>query len=234
MHALVVFMVFSLADVFSVRLTAAEPSAPKPSSIHTLYLVRHGNYEENQPGDESVVKGLTPLGLAQARLIAARLRALPVTFTSLTSSTYTRARQTAGVIGEEFPALELKQDPLLCECLPRTHVPQKRPDANENDFTAAEAQLNQAFAKFFIPAHDHDAHDLLICHGNVIRWFVTKALQVDTQAWLGFSVAHASLTIIQIKPDGTCKVLAVGDSGHIPPNLLSGLTRAPEPQLVPP
>jgi hypothetical protein len=34
-------------------------------------------------------------------------------------------------------------------------------------------------------------------------------------------VAHASMTVIQVQPDGSAKVLAVGDSGHIPSPLLS-------------
>ena len=48
-----------------------------------------------------------------------------------------------------------------------------------------------------------------------------KALRVDTRAWLGMSVPHGSLTVIQVQPDGSAKVLAVGDSGHIPSPLLS-------------
>jgi hypothetical protein len=35
------------------------------------------------------------------------------------------------------------------------------------------------------------------------------------------SVPHASLTVIQVYADGSTKVLAVGDSGHIPSPLLS-------------
>jgi serine/threonine-protein phosphatase PGAM5 len=218
----------------SVTLPAAEPpTAPASGPVRTLYLIRHGHYDESQPGDESVVKGLTPLGSAQARLVSARLRGLPVTFTSLTSSTYTRARQTAGIIAEEFPSLEPKADPLLCESTPHTWRTEAIKNEKPADLDAAEKQLNQAFAKYFVPAKTRDEHDLLVCHGNVIRWFVTKALGVDTHAWLGFSVAHCSLTIVQIKPNGTFKVFAVGDTGHMPANLQSGLVspreRSPHP-----
>ena len=27
------------------------------------------------------------------------------------------------------------------------------------------------------PSAEGDAHDLLVCHANVIRWYVTRALQ---------------------------------------------------------
>jgi serine/threonine-protein phosphatase PGAM5 len=218
-------------------LFAAEPATPAatrppPAFPRTLYLIRHGAYDTTeQPGDESTAYGLVPLGVAQARLIAARLRGMPVTFDSLISSTLTRARQTAQVIGQSFPTLTLKTDPLLCECLPPMRNPQ--PDVNPADMAAAETQLNEAFAKYFIPATDRDRNDIIVAHGNVLRFWIMKALGVDTQAWLGLSIAHCSLTIIRVKPDGSCSVLAVGDTGHIAPNMLSGLVRT-DPQLVVP
>ena len=100
------------------------------------------------------------------------------------------------------------------------------------EIAAAEQQLDAAFAKYFVPARDRDEHDILVCHGNVTRYFVTKALGVDTRSWLGMSVAHCSLTVIQVKPDGTFRITAVGDVGHIPPNLQSGAMPGAEPQLT--
>jgi serine/threonine-protein phosphatase PGAM5 len=205
-----------------------------PGFTRTIYLVRHGNYDEATKGDEDVIGGLTPLGLAQARLVAARLAGMPVTFSSLITSPMTRARQTAGVVNQSLPRLQLQITPVLRECTPRTWRADIMKDTPPAKAAAAEAQLNTAFAKYFVPAQGSDQHDILVCHGNVIRYFVTKALGVDSQAWLGFAVAHASLTIIQVNAQGACKVIAVGDSGHIPPNLQSGLTRAENPQLVAP
>ena len=46
-------------------------------------------------------------------------------------------------------------------------------------------------------------------------------LKVDAPVWAGMSVAHASLTVIEVRPDGSARVLAVGDSGHIPSPLVS-------------
>ena len=211
---------------------SAQPAAA--AHTRTIYLIRHGAYDvSDQSGDETTAYALTPLGLAEARLIAARLRGMPVTFDSLVSSTYTRARQTADVINQSLPQLNHETTKLLCECLPPTRVPQNRPDATPENLAAAEKQLDQAFAKYFVPATDHDRHDILVCHGNVIRYFVMKALNVDSKAWTGFNIAHCSLTIIQVRSDGSCKVLEVGDTGHLPPNMLSGQT-AHDPQLVAP
>lgn len=60
-----------------------------------------------------------PIGIAQARLVAARLRGMPVTFSSLVSSTMPRARQNAAFVGQSVPGLVLEATPLLCECTPR-------------------------------------------------------------------------------------------------------------------
>jgi serine/threonine-protein phosphatase PGAM5 len=44
-------------------------------------------------------------------------------------------------------------------------------------------------------------------------------------------VAHASVTIIQVRADGAIRVIAVGDVGHVPPNLQSWGTDE-DPQLT--
>lgn len=56
----------------------------------------------------------------------------------------------------------------------------------------------------------------------------SAALGVDTSAWLEMSVHNASLTVIRVEADGRFKVLAVGDSGHLPPMMHTGATGDPE------
>ena len=220
------------ALVIALSLRAAEPAAAPAPATRTIYLIRHGNYD---PADKKSDGGtLTPLGIAQARLVAARLRSLPVNFTSLHASTMTRADQTARIIQQSLSQLTAQMSPLLRECTPRSRRADLMAKEKPADLDAAEAQLNQAFATYFVPARGADQHDILVCHGNVIRYLVTKALGVDTQAWLNLSLAHCSLTIIQVAPDGSFKVLAFADAGHIPPNLQSGLTAKADPQLVAP
>lgn len=212
-------------------VTVAQSAAPAPGPTRTLYLVRHGQYDA-KPDAGPDGPGLTPLGIAQAKLVATRLHGLSVTFTSLNASTMTRARETALFVGQSFPGLTLQAAPLLREGTPRSYlIANEKPE----DAAAVEAQFNEAFARYFVPAKDRDAHDILVCHGNVIRYFVTKALGVDTQTWLGLAVTHCSLTVIQVAADGSFKVHAVGDSGHIPPNLSSGLLPStPVPRLAVP
>jgi len=61
----------------------------------------------------------------------------------------------------------------------------------------------------------------VVCHGNVIRYFVTRALDVDTEAWLGMSIGNCSLTTISVAADGSTKLLCFSDIGHLPPNLVT-------------
>ena len=211
----------------------APSGSSEPLHTRTIYLVRHGAYDRVESGDETTSDALSALGLAQARLIAARLRGMPVTFNSLVSSTLLRAKQTAMVIHQSLPDVPFQTTTLLCECLPRTSREDAMRGVPVAELDAAEAQLNEAFATYFVPAKGSDENDILVCHGNVIRYLVMKALGVDTKAWTGFTVGNASLTVIQVTPHGTFRVLGVGDVGHIPPDLQSGLVGA-DPQLVAP
>jgi serine/threonine-protein phosphatase PGAM5 len=196
-----------------------------------VYLVRHGAYDTNSKVDPAVGGSLTPLGIVEARLLGNRLRGLPLHFDSITSSTMERARETAEIIHESLPDVGLRQSPDLTECTP----PAARPleGASLDEQVACAKRLDHVFAEDFKPATIADRSDLIVAHGNVIRYLVTKALGVDTRAWPGFSLAHGSLTIIRVRADGTMSVAAVGDVGHIPANLQSWGSTA-DPQLVAP
>jgi serine/threonine-protein phosphatase PGAM5 len=197
----------------------SEEVAPKTDGVRTVYLIRHGDYDHADERDPYVGKGLVPLGVAQARLVAARLRGMPVTFTSLQSSTMTRARETALVIGEEFPALPLETSKLISECTPPTRRQDIMEGETAEDLEACTRQLEEAFPRIFAPSPEADRHDIVVCHGNVIRYFVTRVLGVDTAAWLGMSIGNCSLTVVQVWPTGSMQLLSFSDVGHLPPNL---------------
>ena len=59
-------------------------------------------------------------------------------------------------------------------------------------------------------------NDLLVCHGNVIRWFVCNALGVDTNQWTRMEITNASLTVITIKSDGTARLEIFNEVAHLP------------------
>ena len=206
--------------------------AAESNYVHTFYLIRHGTYLPDPKASPEPGPGLTPLGLAQARLAGARLASLPVRFNAITSSTLTRAQQTAVEIRAALPQVPGSASSLLSECTPPSTAP--APDAAASAAQAAcKQRFDAAFEKLIVPAKDGDRHDVFVCHGNVIRYFVTKALGIDTRLYANFGISNASLTILRVRADGSMQVMAVGDAGHIPPNLQSYGGDA-DPQLVAP
>jgi serine/threonine-protein phosphatase PGAM5 len=201
--------------------TVAYAQVPKPAA-RTIVLVRHGHYADDG-ANSPLGPGLSPIGIAQAKLVAARLAGMPGNFDAVYASPLTRAQETARVIASEI-GMKVETVAALEECTPATRRKEIMEREKPEDLKACAAQLDALFAQHFVPASGSERRELLVCHGNVTRYLVTRALGVDTTAWLEMSIAHASLTEIRVEPDGTFKVISVGDSGHIPPNLLTGAT----------
>ncbi|HEX7706145.1 MAG TPA: histidine phosphatase family protein [Thermoanaerobaculia bacterium] len=226
-------MLLALASVIvSVASASQATEAPQPAA-RTILLIRHGAYVAD-PANPSPGPGLSPLGVAQARLAAARIAGLTGTPDALFTSPMTRAHETAKVIAADLPGVPLEIVPDLAECTPATR--RKEVTARETPEKMAEcaARLDGLFNARFIPSRGTPRREILVCHGNVIRYLTTRALGVDTEAWLEMSVGHASVTEIIVEPDGRFKVISLGDTGHIPPNLLTGATGMTEKSLAVP
>ncbi|HLP26647.1 MAG TPA: histidine phosphatase family protein [Acidobacteriota bacterium] len=190
-------------------LTALSSFAADPVT-RTLYLVRHGYYDAAPGADSKTANALNPTGRAQAGLLAAHLAALPVKFSAVTSSEFTRARETGDAIAAKL-ALPCARDARLNECTPPGFgIAEKDVDAE------AIAQLERAWQHYTQPAKDASTSEVLACHGNVIRWFVCRALGVDTTRWTRMEIANCSLTIIQVRADGATRLQVFNDVSHIP------------------
>lgn len=215
------FIIITILLTFSVtEYINSQTSETEKKGTRTIYLIRHGHYDEADERDEYTGKELTPLGISQARLVATRLKSMSVSFNSLVSSTMTRAKQTALIINKEFPELELKQNPLISECTPPTWRKDVMAKTDSTEVTACVENIERAFQEYFIPSPDEkDRNDIIVCHGNVIRYFVTKVLEVDPLSWLQMSITNCSLTIIRISPNGSMKLDTFSDYGHIPENM---------------
>lgn len=226
MHRQLAVLCLLAASLLATIPARAAEDAPA-AAARTIVLVRHGLYEPDPKIDEAVGPHLSPLGAAQAKLAGARLAETPVAFDGMYASPMQRARDTAAIIGESFPGRRFEVVDDLAECTPPTRRVEVTKDEKPEDMAACKARLDRVFARFFVPATGEPRRDLLVCHGNVIRYLVTRALGVDTAAWLEMSVHNASITTIRVEPDGRFKVIAVGESGHIPPGMLSGATGDP-------
>lgn len=210
-HALFCLVLISL---FAGSSRAVLPTRDDP--VRTLWLIRHGEYEHgvDRMPDEG---GLVALGRQQTRLLAARLDGYPVVFTSLQASTMTRARQTAALLAEAFPGLPLSLHDDIRECTPPTTRRDIMQDLEPGEAEDCEKALNAAWKRLFVPATAAgDEHDIVVCHGNVIRWFTARVLENEAENWLEASIANCSLTVVQVRSDGSTKLISYADSGHIP------------------
>jgi serine/threonine-protein phosphatase PGAM5 len=211
---------------------ALPPSPPATPQARTLVLVRHGHYVPGPSANPDLGPGLSPVGVAQARMAGARLAALPSGFDALFVSPLQRARDTAATISGDFPGRKFTVVDDLAECTPPTSDATITARETPADLATCQAQLERDFARFFRPAVGKPETDMLVCHGNVIRYLVTRALGVDSKSWFKMSVGHASITTIRIEADGRMRVIAVGDVGHLPHNFLTGATGNPERSLA--
>lgn len=58
--------------------------------------------------------------------------------------------------------------------------------------------------------------EIVVCHGNVIRYCVLRALQLPPEAWLRTAAWNCSMTTLEVRPDGGVSLHAFGDKGHLP------------------
>jgi serine/threonine-protein phosphatase PGAM5 len=172
-------------------------------------------YDRVDSLDDRVANGMNALGHEQARLLGARLASLPVRPRLLVSSTLTRARETGDDLGVIL-GMPCGRDSLLEECSPPSLRDSAATAEDRAESAACESTLEAAWTKYVRPSPDADAHDVLVCHGNVIRWFVTRALGADSRRWITMTIGNASLTILAVRPDGSVRLAMYSDVGHIP------------------
>lgn len=215
--------------LLAAPLQAVEVSAP---ATRTIVLVRHGDYLPDPAADPKLGPHLAPIGVAQAHLVGARLAGLPTRFDAMLVSPVQRARDTAAIIAGDFPGRHFEVVDDLAECTPPARRTEATRGERPTDLAACKRQLDRLFTHYFRPATGHAQTVLMVCHGNVIRNMVVRALGVDSKAWLEMSVGNASITRILVEADGRFKVISVGDVGHLPPGLRTGATGDPERSLV--
>ena len=150
-------------------------------------------------------------------------------------STMTRATETGDLIleelGEELKAAVFteKEPPSSCDLIregapvaPVPAHPAWKPD--EFDFFQEGGRIEAGFRKHLYradPDETAEVVDVLVCHGNVIRYFVCRALQFSPDAWLHFNVNNASITHLNLRPSGRVSIHNIGEAGHLPKKMLT-------------
>lgn len=193
-----------------------------------LYLARHGEHRDAEHGVQD--GPLSPRGVRQAKLLAARIGGVP--FTDVWHAPTVSATETAKLLAAELPSVQPKPSVLLFDCVPSGPTPEtpKSFDAwfhsvTPEEIEAGRAQMADALDAFVTPGRG-ERHDLLITHNFVIGWFVRQALDAPEWRWLGVNQAHCGLTVLRVRTGRPITLLTHNDLAHLPVELRTGL---PEP-----
>ena len=62
------------------------------------------------------------------------------------------------------------------------------------------------------PQHEFE---VIVCQGNVIRYFAMRSLQLPPEAWLRLCTFNCSLTYLTVRPNGRVSCRSIGDVGHL-------------------
>lgn len=200
-----------------------------------IYLIRHGQYFQREKhitdgppvgpeADQITIEqdgGLTAVGVEQAELLAARFEALSINV--IHSSSLPRALETAQIIARGFPAASFTEHRDLWECVP--HVPAKlasQAASLPTELLSHEKALaDSAFQKYFQVNGENDVSEVLVCHGNIIRYFICRALGITADAWVDMETCNCSISSVSIAPDGERKLVSLNDTGHLPNELIT-------------
>lgn len=161
-------------------------------------------------------------------------------------SNLARAKETADIIARHLDdSVDIgSPDPLLNEARPCHTIPGSRASPSAIQKTdEGHAQVEAAFRKYFYRSDysdpkDNEQHldstttpvdsndspqptethefEIVVCHANVIRYFLCRALQLPPEAWLRFCNFNCSLTYLTIRPTGSVSCRMFGDVGHLP------------------
>lgn len=191
----------------------------KTRAVRHVYLIRHGQYQTRTKFEDQ--KQLTELGNEQADWAGRALSESKIPFSRFVQSGLIRAIQTAGIINKHLQFKKIEQDVDLNEGFPILPEPAGRfaDDLAKGRIEIETERMERVFHRYIhrpVPTQIEDSHEVIVCHANVIRYFVCRALQIPADAWLRFNLFHCSITHLAFTSDGRVICYGVGDVGHVP------------------
>lgn len=157
-----------------------------------------------------------------------------------------RAVQTMDILKSHLgPQVTVEVDPMLAEGWPCVPEPYKDPESiRPSKLFTESARVEAVFRKYCHRVTDHkqksqssppaekeapvetsfpeseketeEEYIVLVCHQNIIRYFVCRALQLPPEAWLRFRGSNCGITEIIISDDGRVALEKFADVGHLP------------------
>jgi serine/threonine-protein phosphatase PGAM5 len=191
-------------------------------AVRTLYVIRHGQYKRGpDPLDDF---GLTDIGYQQALITAQALKDLPIK--AIYTSTLLRAVETTGVIAGCFAPNLIRTFDDLCETVPfipqkhAAYFAEKMPHLTPELVARARSIVDGAYARLFVPPTDtQDVEEIIVAHGNIIQYFVTRVLDAPADLWTNMDTYNCGITRVKISSTNINKLISFNDFGHLPPEL---------------
>lgn len=178
----------------------------------TLLLIRHGQYEAD--GGR-----LTPLGREQALITGRWLveqngtpRAL-----SLWSSTLPRARESAELIAHSFPLVKVRSVGVLREGM---YSKVKGYEIPARERKEDRARASAAWSRFFRTSRS-DRLEIVVCHGNLIRYLVCRVLHAPVVRWTRMNSNHCGITRVLVRDTGAIRMVTYNETSHLPSKLVT-------------
>jgi serine/threonine-protein phosphatase PGAM5 len=180
--------------------------ASKTPPLHFVHMIRHGQYVQSPPEGDGP---LTVLGRRQAAAAARYLARWPIA--RMWSSDLQRAIETAKILLPRLDVKGFRKTEVLREVVPSPIPGISVPASVRRQGRAA---VEEVVAKFLVPL-PAPRHDLLVCHGNLIRAVVCRVLDTDQSSWVKLATYHCALTSFAIKSDGSIALVRYGESAYL-------------------
>ncbi|XP_074869051.1 serine/threonine-protein phosphatase PGAM5, mitochondrial isoform X2 [Carettochelys insculpta] len=194
----------------------------KAKATRHIFLIRHSQY--NLDGRMDKDRTLTQLGREQAELTGRRLASLGLKFDTIIHSSMTRATETTDIISKHLPGVKTISTDLLREGAPIEPDPPVSHWKPEAVYYEDGARIEAAFRNYIHRAdvkQEEDSYEIFVCHANVIRYIVCRALQFPPEGWLRMSLNNGSITHLVIRPNGRVALRTLGDTGFMPPDKIT-------------
>ncbi|HNY87987.1 MAG TPA: histidine phosphatase family protein [Candidatus Hydrogenedentes bacterium] len=194
-------------------------------AVRVIYLVRHAHHDVDNPTGSELGGSLTQMGLKQAELTAKALAQRPIS--SIHCSSLNRAEETARIISREVQGLMIQSTDLLWEAIP-SMTPKlqiEMPHYTGQQVLQDRQRAEVAFRKYFKVAKRGDKHDVIVCHGNLIRYFVSLVLKAELESWMRMDICNCGVTQVMVQAEGDMAVLCHNDWSHLPRELRTSTLR---------
>lgn len=178
-----------------------------------IILIRHGETEANIKANAPPI--LTIKGKKQIDALARRLKNSKIDV--IFSSDLERASLTAREIHKYNPQAKLVETEELQEIYRLIIGGPAKEGISPNRFEENMKRAENFWKKMLKWKYKNVA---VVCHGNIIRFFLSKAIRAPPECFYKIEIYPTSVSIINIKYDES-KVVLINDIAHIPKELLS-------------